>query len=184
MPLGTINNESARSENRFGNPYQPQTESSSISDSNRVSESSGEADAISETALRYLKEATPWLRFIGVVGFVGCSFTALVGLIMLIAAPMIPEGWTNGALNTLGPLSGLFQIGVATVGFFSAHFIYSFGTRLRNYLKTNSVRELELAFKNNKSFWKFTGVLTIVGLAIIPITIVITLVVALGSSLF
>jgi hypothetical protein len=160
------------------NPYQPQMEDSSST------ESSGDMDGISETARRYLKEAVPWLRFVGIVGFAGCGLTALVGLGLLIVAPMIPEKWSIGAFNTSGPLTGLLQMGASVIGFFAVRFVYSFGTRLRNYLKTNSVTELELAFKNNKSLWKFYGIMTIVGLAIIPISIVITLIVAVGSTLF
>jgi hypothetical protein len=171
MPLGIANNEP-------DNPYQPLPESSI------PPENGGDMDGISETARGYLQEAVPWLRFIGIVGFVGCGITALIGLIMLIATPMIPKTLTNGVFNTLGPLSGLLQMGGAVIGFLVMRFVYSFGTRLRNYLKTNSITELELAFKNNKSLWKFYGILTIVGLAIIPITIVITLIVTLGTSLF
>ncbi|MDR3338208.1 MAG: hypothetical protein LBT16_13500, partial [Treponema sp.] len=57
---------------------------------------------------------------------------------------------------------------------FPSKFIYSFGARLRNYFLSNSVQELELAFKNNKSLWKFYGVLAGITLALIPIVITLT----------
>jgi hypothetical protein len=70
---------------------------------------------------------------------------------------------------------GIFYLGSAVLIFFPARFIYSFGARLRNYFLGNSPKELELAFKNNKSLWKFYGVFSIVVLALIPIAIVLTI---------
>jgi hypothetical protein len=156
------------------NPYQsPQAEISVERNDN--------TGGLSETALRYLKEAAPWLRFIGVMGFIACGLSAVIGLIVFIATQVMPEnalfGSSGVVLRASGSGSGLFLIGFAVLWFFPARFIYAFGTRLRNYLKNNAETELELAFKNNKSFWKFMGITLIVELAFIPLIIVITIVV-------
>ena len=40
---------------------------------------------------------------------------------------------------------------------------------------------LELAFKNNKSLWKFNGILLIIGLAVIPALVIIAIVAAVAA---
>ncbi|MDR0452348.1 MAG: hypothetical protein LBH15_04840, partial [Treponema sp.] len=52
-----------------------------------------------------------------------------------------------------------------------ARFVYSFGARLRNFFLSNAERDIELAFKYNKAFWKFCGIMMIIALALIPIGI-------------
>jgi hypothetical protein len=49
--------------------------------------------------------------------------------------------------------------------------MYSFGARLRNYFLSNAEKELELAFKYNRAFWKFCGITMIITLALIPIAV-------------
>lgn len=127
------------------------------------------------TMLRYLKEAVPWLRFVGIMGFISSGFTAIAGISFTVVGLV-----TTSIADVFGffppGLVGLFYVGLGAVLFFPARFTYSFGSRLRNYQLNNSERELEEAFKNNKSLWKFHGILTIVYLAIIPVSMIIGIV--------
>jgi hypothetical protein len=158
------------------NPYQsPQT---------GVTAPQGSSGTLTETMAFYLKGASPWLRFLGVLGFIGCGILAVIGIVTLIVMPsLVPEigeAWSSIAGTSLGSL----YIILGVVGFFPARFIYKFGTKIRGFLWSNSEQELELAFKYNKSFWKFSGIVTIVYLAIIPAAIVIGIIAALGSPSF
>ena len=118
--------------------------------------------------LSFLKEASPWLRFMGIVGYIGfgiiCLF-AVISLITVIAIGGIPfdgfEALGAAAGVIIFILFGLF----AVLAFFPAHFTYRFGTCIRNYINSESPAELETAFKNNKSFWLFCGIVTIIYLA-------------------
>jgi hypothetical protein len=160
------------------NPYQsPQTAAAAVP----ALVSSG---TLTEAMVFYLKGASPWLRFVGIVGFIGCGILLVLGILMMIAVPsLIPElGETLGSIT--GASLGVLYIILGVVGFFPSRFIYCFGARIRNFLRNNSEQELELAFRYNKSFWKFSGIVTIIYLAIIPVVIVIGLVVAISSSAF
>jgi hypothetical protein len=124
---------------------------------------------LTETMINYLKGASPWLRFIGILSFIGCGFMVLFGVVLLIAFPIIGEFGNFSSISGIA-LGGLYLV-LAVFAFFPSKFIYSFGARLRNYFLSNSVQELELAFKNNKSLWKFHGVLAGIFLALIPVVI-------------
>ena len=44
---------------------------------------------LSETMLKYLSDSSPWLRFIGIVGFIGSGLFVLGGLIAIIVSPIL-----------------------------------------------------------------------------------------------
>jgi hypothetical protein len=50
-------------------------------------------------------------------------------------------------------------------------------------MRTGAEQDLELAFKNNKSLWKFIGILAIIQLAIIPVTMIFGIIAAIVGTL-
>jgi hypothetical protein len=139
-------------------------------------------NAITEPMINYLKQASPWLRFVGILGFIFCGMSVFGGVILIIvmlAVSGLSEelGWSVIAI-------GLIYLPLGALYFFPSLFTYRFGTKIRNYMINNSEKELELAFKNNKSFWKFTGILCIIMLAFIPLTFVIAIIGGLAAVLF
>jgi len=138
------------------------------------------------TMLRYLIEASPWLRFIGILNLIFCGIIVIGGIIITIILFTL-SGIMDDFDGVYAALAGFVYVPMGIVSFFPARFIYNFGTKIRNYQFTNADEDLELAFKNNKSLWKFLGILFIIFLAIIPISIVLAViggVVAAVSGLF
>jgi len=114
----------------------------------------------------YLKDTSPWLRFIGILGYIGFGTICLMAVISLIVSIAVGE---IPGLESLGAVSGIvlfLLLGVfAAIVFFPAHFTYKFGSYIRNYINSNSTADLETAFKFNKLFWLVYGIITIVYLA-------------------
>ena len=148
--------------------------------------------ALTETMLIYLKGASPWLRFIGVMGFVGAGLTVLSGLSSFLFVPLMKQTWDE--IPGIGSFSGVlgvvlsgtmavFCIGGGVLMFFPSLFIYRFGERIRSYLRTGTDQELEQAFKNNKSFWKFAGIICIIYLSFIPLAIIGAIIAAVVLAL-
>ena len=148
---------------------------------------------LTETMLMYLKGASPWLRFIGIMGFIVAGFTAIGSVSMLALIPIMGQIWQGipgfemfgSFFNTA--ISGtmiIFSIGGALVMFFPSLFTYRCGEKIRSYMKTGTEKELELALKNNKSIWKFYGIVCIVYLAFIPVVIIMTVIVGVATALF
>ena len=137
--------------------------------------------AITETMLLYLKQASPWLRFIGIFGIVSAGVTALSGLSFIFFIPSMNQIWSGiPGFDLFGNIFGfafsgsmvILCIGAAVIIFFPALFIYRFGGRVRSYLRSGLDQELEEAFKNNRSLWKFIGIYCIVQLAFFPVLII------------
>ena len=77
----------------------------------------------------------------------------------------------------------VFCLGGAVLIFIPSLFIYRFGERIRSFLRTGIEQELELAFKNNKSLWKFLGIYCIIALASIPVMIIGGIIIAVVVAL-
>jgi len=148
---------------------------------------------LTETMLAYLKGATPWLRLVGILGFISSGFVALMGFSILPFISVAIRAWAevsdfesfNGASGAVfNVVMVVLFVGAGVLLFFPSLYIFRFGEKIRNYLKTGTDRDLELAFLNNKSFWKFVGIFSIIQLAFIPLLIiggVITALVAVFS---
>jgi uncharacterized membrane protein SirB2 len=151
----------------FDNPYQsPETQI--------VPESQNTSDGLTQITMGYLRETAPWLRFLGILGYIQCGMILVSGLIL--AATMLIADFSNEISGISVWLLVLIYIPLAILFFFPSRFIYNFGNKLRLFLSTNSMMDLELSLKYNKSLWKYLGILSIIMLASIPISIVIAIV--------
>jgi hypothetical protein len=149
----------------------------------KAEENSAAQGGLTATMIRYLKEASPWLRFIGILGYIGAGLLAVAGVIFTIV--FAATGRTFGyAGSAVGAFAGLIYVVLAVISFFPARFTYYFGAKIRSYLLNNTEKDMEEAFKNNKSLWKFAGILAIVYLAFIPLGIIGIVIAAITSSIF
>jgi hypothetical protein len=148
-----------------------------------VSEEAEAARALSSDMLSNLAEAAPWMRFLGILGFIGAGFTALAGVSFLIVC--VAGGLSSLSLGSLdaaflgaaGLGGGVIYFGAGLLLFLPSKFAYTAGAKLRSYALTNNGRDLESAFKNNRMLWKFAGVFTIVCIAALPVLVIIAIII-------
>jgi hypothetical protein len=142
--------------------------------------------------LMYLKGASPWLRFIGILGFISCGgmFLGGIGFITLFSTASgvwesIPGVEVYGDVMgvVLTASTGILFLIYAVLYLFPSLCIYNFGNKIRSYMQTGADQDLETAFKNNKSLWKFLGILAIISLAFIPVMIIVGIIVAVAMAL-
>jgi hypothetical protein len=142
--------------------------------------------------LTYLKGASPWLRLVGIVGFIGSGITVLSGVLFLALIPVMNTVWES--IPEIGSYAELFgavfsgAVGIYCIIFGVLFFLpclyaYNFGSKIRSYLKGGADQDLEAAFKNNKSLWKFIGIITIISLAFIPVMLIIGVLVGIAMAL-
>jgi hypothetical protein len=143
---------------------------------------------LTEIMLKHLKAASPWLRFIGILSYIGCGFMALGGLVVMIIDLLLSERFNaiSPAFDNfgqgMGAALGAVYLVFGLVLFIPVRFLYRFGSKIRSYFISHAEQELEEALKNNKSFWKFCGICAIIQLAIIPVGIAAGIITALVSS--
>ena len=148
-----------------GNPYEsPQAEIGAVNPlTDRV---------ITENAIYYLRGVSPWLRFIGIAGFVGLGISVVSMLIFTFGlSSMIPDSSDFAAFKFMGPGMFIVYLPILAIFFFPVLYMFRFGKYLKSYLYTNDNNDLETAFKNNKSLWTFFGVILIIWLAIMALVL-------------
>ena len=164
------------------NPYQsPQTETGAVKPLIA-------RESLTETMIQYLCGASPWLRFIGILGSIGSGLLVIGGIGTLLSGVIadgswysaLPEGLSSVFIEAVSGVTGFTGIAAGVVSFFPARFTYTFGAKIREYRRNGDERELELAFKNNKSLWKFNGIMAIIALAFIPVMTIISILVVVA----
>jgi hypothetical protein len=126
--------------------------------------------SLTEAAVGRLKAAGPWMFFLSIVSFAGCGISLLAGIIIRLA------GSLPSYFGLSGPLVGCFYVVMAVVSFLPARFLFLAGSKLRSLKADDSGELLEEALRNNASFWKFCGILSIVAISLTVAIIVIAIV--------
>ncbi|MCL1993654.1 MAG: hypothetical protein FWG66_11985 [Spirochaetes bacterium] len=124
--------------------------------------------------LFYLYDAAGWLRFVGILLLIKSGLFILGGLVFSIGI-LVASGFTYVYDDYGLEFMGLAFALLGAVFFFPARYVYRFGTKIRKYRFSKKDGDMESALKNNKSFWKFAGILCIVFLALIPLFLVLAI---------
>jgi len=128
--------------------------------------------SLTPLAEQYLDQTRPWVRFMSVVTFGGAGLMVLVGLVMLAVG--LFSGLAGTSTGGLGPLGSAIGGGVMALLYLALACVYiAPGLYLWRYadaiqrLKTDSTTSgLEDALRHQKSFWRFVGIVTAIGLVV------------------
>ncbi|MGE5106582.1 MAG: DUF5362 family protein [Sphingobacteriales bacterium] len=119
----------------------------------------------------YLMETAKWGKFLGIMGFIGCGLLVIVAIFM---------GSTFASLRSqfggMGGMSGgvitIFYLLFAMLYFFPCFYLYNFSVKMQSALRNNDQMALQSAFANQKSCYKFVGILTIVVMSLYLLAII------------
>ena len=126
------------------------------------------------------------MRFLGIIGYISCGFTILGGIAVsllqgLFMSGMGYSGEMFGALSFMGAAFGAVYIIIAVLLFFPSRWLYKTGAKIRAYTRSGADADLEEAFRANRALWKYLGIIVIIQLALIPVSLVLSIVAAVGS---
>lgn len=129
-----------------------------------------EKEDSSELSLKsktFLNEAAGWAKFLAIVGFVMLGLMVILGL---FAGSMMSAFGGDSGLS--GTFFTMFYIAFALLYFFPCLYLIKFASNMKEALQFQSREQLELAFENLKSFFKFLGILTIIILSLYALGII------------
>lgn len=146
------------------------------------STSGGAADAVSPSTIAILSATKPWVRFMSVLMWIGVVLMLLVAAGMgvissLGVAKSMPSNAFGGVqLIVLAVIYGIF----AFIYIFPALKLWKYANRIVSLGATRSVADLDAALNEQRSFWKFIGVMMIILLCLYVVAIIG--VVAVGAT--
>ena len=128
----------------------------------------------------YLLETAKWSKFFAILGFILCVlmiiFALFVGTIMggLMAAA------NPAAANVYSGASGIFisvfYIALALVYMIPQYYRFKFANEAKLAINSDDDDLLESALGNQKSYYKFMGIFTIIFIALYAVLIVVALI--------
>jgi hypothetical protein len=161
------------------NPYQPP----SASDEPQASQQ-GTGVVTAATRVHFGK-ASPWLRFAGVMGYIGSIssvvFGVIFGIVALASGKSLFGSTAQSAIT--GPALALFYLGIGVVLFFPARYIQQMGKLSKLYVGSGDELTLESIALNLKRTVKFYGISTIVTIAAVLVFAVAAGIIAAVSTL-
>lgn len=122
---------------------------------------------VSESALGYLNATRPWVKFLAIVGFVFIGLMILIGLIM---TPAFSAASKEPGMAAFGPVFGILYLVMAVIYLMPCLFMYRYAAAIAA-IPSAGQSALEDALKNQKSFWKFMGILMLIMLCLYVIGI-------------
>lgn len=117
---------------------------------------------VSQGVLAQLAGTKLWVRFMSVLMFVGAGFMLLAALVMLVAGGSIaasakPGTFPAGMMTGIAILYALLSV----LYIYPALKLWKYATQIGALLISGSMMDLESALGQQRSFWKFVGIMVI-----------------------
>jgi hypothetical protein len=139
---------------------------------------------IGQESLGYLDTTRKWSMFLAILGFISLGIMLLIGLLagsFLTAFTSRMSGMQGmegmeGA-KAAGGVATVFIFIIllifAVIYFFPLLYLFRFSSHTKKAVANLDANEMQLGFKNLKSFWKYLGILTIIILALYLLVLII-----------
>ena len=133
---------------------------------------------ITPVAQQYLLVAARWGKFLAIIGFIFCGLITMIAFFMgpILATYIRSRSFNYTYLNPM-LITGVYLF-LAIIFFFPCLYLFRFSGKIQDALDNNNQENLDAAFFNLQSMFKFYGIVTIVVLsfylAIFIISIIIT----------
>ncbi len=139
------------------------------------------AGQVSAGSVQALRETRPWVLLLAILGIIVTGLMLLGGLGILLGG-MFSAG-SGGGMG--GPALGIMAVmGVAYLLFALLYLypiikLFKFSGAIGRLSQTGAVRDLEEALRQQRSFWRFLGIVTLV---VIGLYVVMILVMIVGGA--
>jgi len=140
---------------------------------------------LTPTAKQQLDQTRPWVKFMSIMIFVTSAFMVVMAILMVtvgLGPRFAPPG--HGRLGALGAIgffanvaAAFFYILLAILYVTPGVFLWRFAGAIRVLEASRSPEALEEALASQKSFWRYVGILTVIGLVLAAALIAMSLVV-------
>jgi vacuolar-type H+-ATPase subunit I/STV1 len=142
---------------------------------------------LTPTAKQHLDQTRPWVKFMSIMLFITSAFMIVMSILMVtvgLGPRFTPPGQGRlGSFGALGFMANLvgafFYILLAILYVAPGVFLWRYAGAIKLLELSRSPEALEEALENQKSFWRYIGILTVTGLILAATLIAVSLVVVI-----
>lgn len=139
---------------------------------------------VSSIAIDILRRTKGWVRFLAVIGFIGCGFMLIAGLFMLIGMGAVMSGSGNtAAIGAPFFMIGILYIVMAAIYLFPCIKLNQYASSIGRLMNSQSNIDLETALNAQRSFWKFMGVIMLIILSIYVLIFIVAFIAGIAGAL-
>lgn len=131
-----------------------------------------------QETIQNLNETRKWTNFLSIMGFIFIGLMILIAFAVSSMMTTMADG--ESALPFSGTVLGFVYLIIAFIYFFPILYLYRFSKYTKKALETKNSNDLNEAFKNLKSHYRFMGIITIVMIALYALIFLIGI--AVGFS--
>ena len=136
----------------------------------------------------YLAETARWQKLLGVVMMVFTVLIALIGIFFIVAGIAFGDAMEGLDLfgggmagGIAGAFLGVIYLLMAVLYYFFARYLLRSAKALKAYGVSDDEADLTEGLKNNKSYFKLSGILVVISLCILALVLVIAIIGAIVS---
>lgn len=116
-----------------------------------------------EESKQYVESTGKWMKFFAILGCIGVGFLVLAALMMASVGSYIPLDEDFGAFGRIFMrMFGIIYLVIAAVYIYPIIYLFRASAAARLAAESNDNVQVTEFLKNNKSYWKYCGILTIV----------------------
>jgi len=136
---------------------------------------------VNEQMIQSMSSTKTWTKLLSIIGFITAGLIIIVGIIFMIFGGAI---FSKEAEAPYAVLIGIAYILMSLLYIIPSRYLFMYSSALSRFLGAKSELELESALSYQKSFWKFWGILFLIGIIIgtIGIFAAITIPLLLGTG--
>ncbi len=117
---------------------------------------------VTGSMIESMRSTKPWTMLISILGFVMVGFMVLFGAGFTFFAGMFMPQQQSAPASIMGVL----YILLSAVYFVPALYLYRYSSAIARFLANNGANDLESALAHQKSFWKFSGIMTLISIVV------------------
>lgn len=124
--------------------------------------------------IQVLQNTKPWVRLCSVIGFICTGFILLAALVMLLGGAFMGNP-QKAAMPFAGFqfVLGFIYAATGILYLFPSIKLWKYGSSILRLMTTGSNADLVEALDQQRSFWKFVGILILIMLALYAVAIVV-----------
>ncbi|MGD0168395.1 MAG: DUF5362 family protein [Smithella sp.] len=123
---------------------------------------------VTDQMINSMRPTKMWTKFLSIMGFIVSGFIVLIGTFVFLAGILFPQ--VQGA--KIPPVAGLIYMLFSIFYIIPSVYLFKYSSALDRFLCDKMESELESALSYQKSFWKFTGIVCVIGIIFAVVGIV------------
>jgi hypothetical protein len=136
---------------------------------------------VNEKMIQSMISTKTWTKFLSIMGFITAGFIIIIGIIFMAFGSTIFAGEAEAPYASL---LGIVYVLMSLLYIIPSRYLFKYSSALGRFLGAKSELDMESALSYQKSFWKFWGILFLIGIiiAVIGIFAAITIPLLLGTG--